>query len=144
MPWLLLGVVLFLVARSTTPGPAAPVPPAPGPPEPPAAPRPNRFHFQEVSPVPERMELAPGTTYLAQVDVPFLLGALVGGQQIREGLEREGFVVIRAQQERPDFWPSDDFADWYLVASYSGERRARNIPGGIVRLWQAIAAPSVS
>lgn len=144
MPWLLLGgVVVFLLAqasRSPVPTPA-PAPAPPGAPPAPPVPR-SRFHFREISPIPETLELEPGTTYLAQAEIPFLLGAFVGLREITDALEREGFVVIRATQDRPDFWPSDGPADWYLVASYSGDRRPRAVPGGITRLWEAIAPPA--
>lgn len=144
MPWVLLGVALLLLARAAGPRATTPLPLPPGTPQPPPTPRPRPGgpHFEEIAPVPEALELEPGTTYLAQVEVPFLLGAFVGLREITEALEAEGFVVVSATQARPKFWPSADAADWYLTASYSGTPRTRPIPAGIARLWRAVAAPA--
>lgn len=136
MPWVLLGLAVLLLARAAGDGPGVPPLPSLRPT------LPGGPHFAEIAPVPATLELEPGTTYLAQVDVPFLLGPFVGLREITEALEAEDFVVISATQTRPPFWPSSDRADWYLTASYTGTKRPRTIPSGIARLWQAVAAPS--
>jgi hypothetical protein len=127
-------LLLFLVTRSQQQRPPPPPPAQPRP-----EPRPPAGRFEEITPLPETIELDVGATYLAQVDVPGLLAALVTESAIRSGLEADGFVPVTVTQERPTFWPSQDSASWYIVASYSGTAQARPMPSSIRRLWLAVA-----
>lgn len=133
-------LLLYLATRQRPPAPPPPVriPEQPRRPSPAPAPAPAG-RFVEITPLPETIELDVGATYLAQVEVPALLRALATESLIRSSLEADGFVPITVTQERPAFWPSQDSADWYVVASYSGAAQARPMPSAIKRLWLAVA-----
>lgn len=121
--------VAFVFSRKRRP--TSPSPPAPIPPELEGVAR--RAVPQVVLPT---VALQPGTTYLGELSLGFVARALVTRAALVTGLEREGFIVLRAQQERPDFWPpSDGEPDWYLAVSYIGDTRTREMPEQVTRYW---------
>lgn len=128
-------LLLYLATRQRPPAPPPPVPEQPRRP----SPAPPAGRFVEIAPLPESIALDVGATYLAQVEVPALLRALATESLIRSTLEADGFVPITVTEARPAFWPSQDSADWYIVASYSGSAQERPVPSGIKRLWLAVA-----
>jgi hypothetical protein len=134
------GGIVYALSRSRPSAAAS----APGSePRRPATPPETTFspNFEEITPVPAELELEPGETYVAEVDVPFLVSALVSRDAIRSALEEEGFVVITITDDPPPWWPSvDGSPDWYVVASYSGEPRLRPLPDQLSRLWRAVPA----
>lgn len=140
MIWLVLAGLGILAALEAMNGPVA-APPAgtpPGVPPPRGVPRPS---FQQIDPVPEELFLEPGTTYLAEADVPSIVDLFVGRDDIVEALEKEGFIVIRVDRTRPSVWPDQlGEADWFIIASYSGASGVRKVPSQIDRLWKAVAS----
>jgi hypothetical protein len=100
-----------------------------------------RTRFQEISALHPAIVVEPGTTYLGEIELPFLAGALVSRAALKAGLEREGFIVIRLDESRPPFWPrSEPGADWFAVVSYVGTSRPMDVPGAVTRAWTAEAS----
>ena len=130
MIWLAIaaGLAGWLLIRKQRPiAPSAPSTPLPG--------NDRTTRPVEIAPVPEMIELKSGTTYLAELDVPFFAEALVTEAALRRGLTAEGFLPITVAESRPSFWPSSDEADWFIVVANIGETRDREVPSAVKRAW---------
>lgn len=138
MTWLLLlgGAAWWLLSRAPKEDKPEPSPnPRPAPlPGGVAAP-----HFRQLKTVPDSLFVETGSTWLGEADVPFFAGPLVTESAIRDHLESKGILPITVSEKRPDFWPVLSDSDWYVVGTSISPAQTLDVPGAVVRIWEAVA-----
>ena len=92
--------------------------------------------LNELQPVPSRLAVSNGQVGMAEVEVPFLVSALVTASALRSGLEAKGLQPITISQTRPANWPSNNEADWYVSAK-SLTTQTLDVPSAVTRVWVA-------
>ena len=70
--------------------------------------------------------------YVATVDVPFLLGALITPSLLKEKLEEKGFTDVHVAEERPAGWPLTEDGDYYVSVGWNRAPSVFDVPDAVL------------
>lgn len=70
--------------------------------------------------------------YVATVDVPFLLGAVVSAPLLKSKLEDKGFTNVRVSEEKPLTFPLASEGDYYVTVDWNKSPQAFDVPSAVV------------
>jgi hypothetical protein len=69
--------------------------------------------------------------YVATVDVPFLLGALVSPALLKSKLEEKGFTGVSVSESKPAGFPLPGLADYYVAVSWNRTPQVFDVPDAV-------------
>ena len=70
--------------------------------------------------------------YVATVDVPFLLGAVVTPGLLKSKLEEQGFTSVVVSESRPSSWPLGADGDYYVSVGWNRAPKVFDVPSAVV------------
>lgn len=69
--------------------------------------------------------------YVATVDVPFLLGAIVSPELLKSKLEEKGFTSVEVAESRPPGWPLSADGDYYVSVGWLKSPKLFDVPDAV-------------
>jgi hypothetical protein len=70
-------------------------------------------------------------SYVATVDVPFLLGAIVNAPLLKSKLEEKGFTNVSVAESKPAGFPLGGDADYYVTVSWNQNPKVFDVPSAV-------------
>lgn len=70
--------------------------------------------------------------YVAVVDVPFLLGAVVSAPLIKQKLEEKGFKNVVVSEGKPAGFPLRSDGDYYVTVDWVNSPQAFDVPAAVI------------
>lgn len=69
--------------------------------------------------------------YVAIVDVPFLLGAIVSAPLLKSKLEEKGFSNVVVAEKKPAGFPLPGSGDYYVSVSWNRPPKVFDVPDAV-------------
>ena len=69
--------------------------------------------------------------YVATVDVPFLLGAVVSADLLRSKLIEKGFTNVLVSEKKPASFPLMSEGDYYVSVDWQNAPKVFDVPGAV-------------